>query len=239
MEDMVRYAVIAQKNPREIVLLRGLGCAWKKCTFCDYHLDCSPDAAANLARNRAVLARVTGLHGRLEVINSGSFCELDAGTMAEVERVCRTRGIRDLHVECHWMHRREIPALRARFAGLGVRVHVKIGVETFDRAYREEILHKGIGVSDPAEIAADFDECCLLFGLSGQTADSMRRDIRTGLAYFERVCVNIMVENTTPVKPDPAVVRLFCRAVAPANIDKPRVDIQMYNTDFGVGGAES
>ena len=53
---MVRYSVITDKNPREIVLLRGFGCAWKKCTFCDYHLDCSPDAAANLALNRTALA---------------------------------------------------------------------------------------------------------------------------------------------------------------------------------------
>ena len=158
--------------------------------------------------------------------------------MAEVERVCQAQGIHDLHFECHWMHRREIPALRVRFAGLGVRVHIKIGVETFDRTYREGVLHKGIGVSDPAEIAADFDECCLLFGLSGQTADSMRRDIQTGLAHFDRVCVNIMVENTTPVKPDSAVIQIFCREIAPAYLDDPRVDILMENTDFGVGGAE-
>lgn len=237
MEDMVRYSAIEEKNPREIVLLRGFGCAWKKCTFCDYHLDCSPDADANLALNRSVLAEVTGRYGRLEVINSGSFCDLDADTMQEIERVCRDKGIRTLHFECHWMHRREIPALRARFAALGVETRIKIGVETFDRDYRENILHKGIGVSDPAEIAELFDECCLLFGLTGQTADSMLRDVETGLAHFDRVCVNIMVENTTPVHPDPAVIQTFCQTVLPRYQDDPRVDILMENTDFGVGGS--
>ncbi len=156
--------------------------------------------------------------------------------MREVERVCREKGIQTLHFECHWMHRREIPALRARFAALGVETRIKIGVETFDRAYRENILHKGIGVSDPAEIAALFDECCLLFGLSGQTAASMQHDIETGLAHFDRVCVNIMVENTTPIHPDPQVIAEFCRAVEPLYRDNPRVDILMQNTDFGVGG---
>ena len=34
-----RYAVIEEKNPREIVMLRGLGCTWRRCRFCDYHLD--------------------------------------------------------------------------------------------------------------------------------------------------------------------------------------------------------
>ena len=42
---MVRYAVIEDKNPREIVLLRGLGCQWLRCAFCDYHTDGSSDAA--------------------------------------------------------------------------------------------------------------------------------------------------------------------------------------------------
>lgn len=237
MQDMIRYSVITEKNPREIVLLRGTGCAWKRCTFCDYHLDCCPDEAQNFALNRAVLERVTGQYGRLEVINSGSFCELDAPTMDEIARVCQQKGIAHLHFECHWMHRGKIAELRARFAAIGVQTHLKIGVETFDRAYREDVLHKGIGVSDPAEIAAQFDECCLLFGLSGQTADSMRQDIQTGLTHFDRVCVNVMVKNTTPVLPDPDVIAVFCQQVAPHYVNDPRVDILMENTDFGVGGA--
>ena len=40
MNEMERYSVITEKNPREIVLLRGAGCAWRRCRFCDYHLDC-------------------------------------------------------------------------------------------------------------------------------------------------------------------------------------------------------
>lgn len=236
LEDMIRYAVITEKNPREIVLLRGSGCVWKKCAFCDYHLDASPDRAANFALNRAVLAEVTGEFGRLEVINSGSFCDLDEQTMQEIERVCLDKKIQVIHFECHWMHRKEIPALRARFAAIGVQARLKIGVETFDRAYREEILHKGIGISDPAEIAALFDECCLLFGLRGQDTASMHKDVETGLANFDRVCINIMVENSTAIKPDPAVIRAFCTHIEPQYRDNPRVDILMENTDFGVGG---
>ena len=77
--------------------------------------------------------------------------------------------INTLHFECHYIHRREVPALRERFGALGVTVKVKTGVETFDRALREDVLHKGIGTDDPADIARYFDECCLLFGLTGQT----------------------------------------------------------------------
>lgn len=232
---MERYAVIRDKNPREIVLLRGQGCRWKRCAFCDYHLDSSPDAAANYAVNAPVLDRVTGEYQHLEVINSGSFPELDSRTVDRIEQVCRQKGIKLLHFECHWMHRQAIPALRERFARSGVQLKIKTGVETFDRSFREQVLHKGIGESDPAVIAAPFDECCLLFGLAGQTEASMRKDIETGLAHFERVCVNLMVENSTPVRPDAGVRETFLRTLYTQYRDDPRVDILLENTDFGVG----
>ena len=95
-ETMKRYSVIHGKNPREILLLRGSGCRWKRCRFCDYHLDSAPDAAENLRINLAAMARVTGIYRHLEVINSGSFPELDAGTMAALKALCREKGIETL-----------------------------------------------------------------------------------------------------------------------------------------------
>lgn len=237
--ELTRYSVIQDKNPREIVLLRGRGCAWKRCKFCDYHLDASRDEQDNLRINREALAQVTGVYGRLEAINSGSFAELDESTIREIERVCREKHIRDLHIESHWIFRKTIPALRKRFAAQGVTLHVKIGVETFDADYRERVLDKGIDETDPAKIAEQFDDCCLLFGLAGQTSESMTRDIETGLTHFDRVCVNIMVPNSTEVKPDDTVRAAFIRAVYPIYKDDPRVDILLENTDFGVGELEN
>lgn len=233
---MQRYGIITEKNPREIVLLRGSGCRWRRCRFCDYHLDFSKDADANYQLNKEVLARVTGRYGRLEVINSGSFSDLDTATMSEIKAVCRAKNIRQIHFECHWRDRAAIKALREDFRAQGIDAKIKIGVETFDALFRECYLDKGIDVSDPAEIAEEYDECCLLFGIPGQTAASMTRDIETGLAHFERVCVNVMTENTSRIKPDPSVIALFTKKVRPAFGDNPRVDILMENTDFGVGG---
>ncbi|MCD7947576.1 MAG: radical SAM protein [Oscillospiraceae bacterium] len=234
--DPIRYAVIAEKNKREIVLLRGMGCVWRRCRFCDYHLDRGGNPTENYRMNRAVLGQVTGAYGTLEVINSGSFPELDDDTMETIEHLCAARRIHTLHVECHWLHRAQLPALRARFGAIGVTVQVKTGVETFDALFRESYLDKGIETDDPAEIARWFDECCLLQGLPGQTANSMQADIETGLAHFKRVCVNLMQENSTPIHPDPTVTATFIREVYPLYRDHPRVDILLSNTDFGVGG---
>lgn len=233
--DPVRYSVITEKNPREIVMLRGSGCKWRRCKFCDYHLDFSPDAAANFRLNKAVLAQVRGTYGKLEVINSGSVVDLDENTLALIKSICQEKRIHELHFECHYMHRDALPACRSWFADAGIDVKIKIGVETFDADYRENILDKGIDERDPARIAAGFDEVCLLFGLSGQTAASMKADIETGLLYFERVCVNLMTENSTAIKPDAEVRADFMQNIYPFYRKNPRVDILLNNTDFGVG----
>ena len=59
---------------------------------------------------------------------------------------------------------------------------------------------------------------------------------KTGLSLFERICINIMVENTTDIRPDSEVIRLFEKEIYPLYIENDRVDILLENTDFGVGG---
>lgn len=75
----------------------------------------------------------------------------------------------------------------------------------------------------------------MLQGIPGQTSESMINDIETGLKYFERVCVNIMVDNGMPIRPDPRVIKNFIENVYPLYINNNRVDILLNNTDFGVG----
>lgn len=230
---MERYARITEKAKREIVLLRGTGCAYRKCLFCDYHTDCHPDEDANFTLNDGVLSRVTGEYGDLEVINSGSVFELDKRTLARIHALCREKNIRKLHFESHYIYRDKIPALRATFAD--VELKMKLGLETFDYDLRENVLHKGIPAREPNEIAAAFDEANFLFGIRGQTAESMQRDVRLGLRHFERICINIMCANSTAVAPDADVIAAFTSCVYPLYADNERVDILLHNTDFGVG----
>lgn len=232
----IRYSIIHEKNPREIVMLRGKGCAWKRCRFCDYHLDASSDESANFLLNKEQLLKVTGIYQKLEVINSGSFVDLDENTLRLIEEVCLAHQIMEVHFECHWCHREEIPAFRTRFLEKGITLKLKIGVETFDSLFRESYLVKGIDTDNPQAIAAYFDEVCLLQGLPGQTVESMDQDIQTGLAFFERVCVNIMQENKMPIKPDPRVIAAFTKELYPKYKLDNRIDILMENTAFGVGG---
>ena len=231
----VRYSVIEDKNPREIVMLVGDGCKWRKCRFCDYHLDSSLDIEANYKINKEVLEQVTGLYNELEVINSGSFVDLDEKTISLIKKICLEKNIKTIHFECHYMHKDDVKEFKKKFENIGVECIIKLGLETFDYNLRENILIKGIEEKNPKEIAKYFDEINLLQGITGQTAESMINDIEIGLKYFKRICVNIMIENGMPVKPDEKVIKEFLNEVYPKYKNNKRVDILLNNTDFGVG----
>lgn len=232
-KTMERYSVIEEKNKREIVLLRGLGCVYRKCTFCDYYSDSSENMQENDALNREVLSKVSGKYGDLEVINSGSVFELGQATLREIKRVCSEKGVRTLHFEAHYLYRNRIPELKRFFEGCDVKM--KLGLETFDYEFRESVLKKGIAEREPAVIAEAFEEANFLFGVAGQTPESMQSDIELGLRYFERICINLMCGNSTAVQPDAEVIRSFTEHLYPIYRDDPRVDILLNNTDFGVG----
>lgn len=230
---MERYNIIHEKRPREIVLLRGRGCAYGGCVFCDYHTDRCDDDSENYRLNKSVLQNVTGIYGDIEIINSGSVFELDEKTLELIRQTCRKNKIRTIHFESHYIYRSRISVLRRDFGDFELKM--KLGLETFDFKLRESLLKKGINETDPAVISQGFDEANLLFGIDGQTAGSMKYDIETGLKYFERLCVNIMCPNSTAVKPSGRVIAEFKERLLPVYLNDRRVDILINNTDFGVG----
>ncbi|AID45132.1 hypothetical protein SFBM_1150 [Candidatus Arthromitus sp. SFB-mouse-Japan] len=230
---MKRYSVINEKNKREIVLLRGSGCIYKKCTFCDYYLDMSKDSYENYLLNKSVIDNITGEHGTLEVINSGSVFELDKTTIDLIKSVCKEKGISIIHFESHYLYKKRIPELKEEFSDFDIKM--KLGLETFDYDLREGIFNKGIHDKDPEIISEYFDEANFLFGISGQTIESIETDIKLGLKNFDRICVNIMCENSTEMIPDKNVINEFMRSIYPKYKDDYRVDILINNTDFGVG----
>lgn len=233
MAYMLRYGLINEKEPREIVLLRGRGCFYKKCAFCDYHLDASPDDEANLKLNQSVLSQVTGQYHDLEVINSGSFHELGPQTLALIKQTAEEKDINILHFEAHYLVRNKIPQLREFFQGTELRL--KVGLESFDENLRENILKKGMPNVTPEEVARYFQEANFLVGITGQTQAMIQKDIDLGLKYFKRIALNVMCPNTAPLQPDTNVINTFIQNIYPKYKDAPRIDILLHNTDFTVG----
>ena len=183
--------------PREFVLLQGTGCRWRRCTFCDYHSDVSDDA---FAVNEAVLDRVTGLYGVLDIINSGSAMELDERSISKIREVIADRNIHTVWFEAHYMYRRELESFAAQFAP--AKVKFRCGVESFDPLLRRN-WNKGIPVDvTPEDIASYFQGVCLLCCTEGDTKERILSDIATATELFEYFSVNIFCNNTTMVKRD-------------------------------------
>ncbi|RDU69063.1 radical SAM protein [Helicobacter cholecystus] len=226
---MRRYALIKEKNKREIVLLQGSGCKYKQCSFCDYYLDVGNNS---FKLNAEVLNQVSGIFGVLEVINSGSFDEIDLKSMKKILQIAKEKKIHTLIFECHYLYRHKIASLKKFFESFEVKI--KLGLESFDYVLREEIFKKGIKVKEPQEIAKGFDEANFLIGVSSQNEEMIKKDIELGLKYFERICLNVMCDNSK-MKADQEVIEIFLKNIYPQIKDNARIDILIENTDFGVG----
>ena len=228
---MERYSRITNKNQREIVLLKARPCAWGKCRFCDYIDDNSQDTEAMLSLNREILSRVTGEFGVLEVINSGSCFELPSETLEDIRRVIREKQIHRLFFEAHWMYRKHLQKMREY---MGIPITFKIGVETFNRDFRENYLNKHADFQSAEEVRRYFESPCLMVGIRGQTKEMIDEDIRLLKKYFPLGTINVFTDNSTDVKRDQELVDWFMEKYAWL-LDDPAVEVLYERTDFGVG----
>lgn len=228
---MERYNLITKKNPREIVLLKGHPCIWGKCSFCDYISDNSEDETEMTNLNSEVLSRVSGRVGVLEVINSGSCFELPKNTLFQIRRIIKEKKIRRLFLESHWIYRHRLQEMREL---MGVPITFKIGVETFDNDFRENVLKKHAFFRTPQEVAAYFDSPCIMVCIKGQTKEMIDSDIRILKKYFRLGTINVFNNNSTAIRQDPKLVEWFREKYADLNGD-PSLEVLYRKTDFGVG----
>ena len=227
---MDRYSLIHTKMPREFVLLQGMGCKWKKCTFCDYHEDVSENP---YEVNESVLRQVTGEYGVLDIINSGSAMELDDKTIALIKEVVKEKQIHTLWFEAHYMYRKKLASFAEQF--VPVKVKFRCGVETFDVELRDR-WKKGIPSSvTPEDVAQYFQGVCLLCCTEGESKEHIMNDIEIAMKHFEYFSVNVFCNNSTPVKQDPDLAQWFAREVYPQIKDVDGIEVLMENTDLGVG----
>ncbi|MGL4606039.1 MAG: radical SAM protein [Eubacteriaceae bacterium] len=238
MEFNQRYSLLREKTPAEIVLLQGQGCFWKACAFCDYYHDASKNEEG-IALNNQVLDRVTGETGSLVVLNSGSYWELPEETKDKIIEICKTKQIKDLTIESHWLKREEILLLRNRLQeifGESLVLHTRIGIETFDEPFREEILKKGMGYGvSPEEISVYFDECCLLFGIKGQQKETFQEDVKIAKEHFKHIYINLFMENSKKLEKSEGLLDWFEKDVLKSFEEDTQLTVLLNNTDLGVG----
>lgn len=229
MSELIRYSTIDEGMKREFLLLQGKGCAWRKCTFCDYYLDSSSDP---FVINEPVLDMVSGKYGVLDIINSGSAMELDERTLEKIAVTVREKKISDLWFEAHWMYRHSLAGFAEQF---DCRVHYRIGVETFNPDLRLK-WKKGIGRDVTAEeIRRYFDGICLLAGVKGQTLEDIKTSVETAERLFDYYSVNLFCPNSSQEKRDDELADAFIREIVPSLRKSRKAEVLIDNTDLGVG----
>lgn len=228
--ELARYSLIDSHMKRELLLLQGLGCRWKKCTFCDYYNDISADP---FLINRPVIDKITGQYSVVDVINSGSIFEIDETTLEYLKVKLLEKGVKTLWCESHWMYHKKLKQIRNFFTGIDVKF--RIGIETFDPQLRAA-WKKGIPDKIKAkDIAEHFDGACFLVGIQGQSKATILNDIALAKEHFSYFNVNVFIENTTNVKRDEQLIQWFVREVYPTLISDKRIEVLIENTDLGVG----
>lgn len=228
---MDRYSEVTNKNKREIVLLKGFPCVWGKCTFCDYILDNDTVESEMNTLNFQVLKQVTGKYKVLEVINSGSCFELPKATLNRIKEIVEEKGIEKLFFESHWCYRKRIKEMRDFF---NIPIVFKIGVETFDERFRNEVLNKNAKFKDYSELKQYFDSPCIMVGIKGQTREMIEKDMNIIVEHFDHATVNVFINNSTQIKRDEELVEWF-RTTYKHLDENPKIEVLYHNTDLGVG----
>ncbi len=230
MNELDRYSIVNTHLKRELLLLQGLGCIWKRCKFCDYYHDTS-DKSFEI--NKAIIDKISGIYGIVDVINSGSFFELDDQTKEYLKQKLYEKNIKVLWCECHWIYHNRLNEISDFFEG--IQVKFRIGAETFDGQMRD-VWEKGISNKITAEkIAEYYDGVCLLVCVEGQTKESIIHDIKSAFELFEYFNVNVFIENSTSIKKDKLLESWFISEVAPELNKYSNIEVLINNTDLGVG----
>lgn len=232
--ELARYSEVTHKNKREIVLLKAAPCKWGRCKFCDYILDNSEDEESNIKINEEILNKVTGKYKVLEVINSGSVFELPKKTLEKIKDIVIEKDIKLLFFEAHWIYKDRLSELKEYF---NIPIIYKLGLETFDDDFRNNVLNKGIRIKSPEDVSRYYDSICLLVGIKGQSKESIDKDIEYLLKYFKKGCINIWIENSTEFKRDQELINWFKEKYYYLE-ENENIEILWNNTDFGVGGEE-
>lgn len=215
---------------RELLLLQGYGCKWKKCTFCDYYNDTSENT---FTINKPIIDQITGEYGVVDVINSGSIFEIAEESLLYLRAKLQEKKIKVLWCESHWMYHRRLDEIRQFFKGIEVKF--RIGIETFHVGVRTA-WKKGIPASvDVEKIAEYFEGACFLVGVEGQTKEMIQKDIELAKAHFEYFNVNVFVENTTNLKRDEALIQWFVKEMYPELNQYEHIEVLVDNRDLGVG----
>ena len=149
----------------------------------------------------------------------------------EYRQIIEEKKIHTLYFESHYLYKNKVQEMRDYF---GIQIIVKIGIESFNDEFRNQVLNKNVHYESIEELKQNFDSPCLMVGIQGQTKEMIDQDMALLQKYFDYGTISVYRNNSTPIKRDDELIEWFMNKYQYL-IDDPRYDFLYDPTDFGVG----
>ncbi len=185
---------------RLVVILRGLPCAWGRCTFCPFALEQSSSLARVIGDNREIIARALAEVerepvDRVAVFNGGSFHELPYDSVERLRPLARGR-VFEVEERSEYVTLESLRALVDYYRPR--KLVVRVGFESALEEIREGLLRKGMPDSEMHRLSMLRLEArrlglpvevwtYLLFGMEGIPEDSVIESLRVFRRLFDGV----------------------------------------------------
>ena len=152
-------------------------------------------------------------------------------TLGKIREIGHSKKIKAIWFEAYYIYKNRLQEIRDYFDRVEVRF--KVGIESFDENFRNNVLNKDLYYKDISELTNYFENVCLMVGIFGQTEDMIREDISIGLKNFKRLTINVFINNGTSIKRDDNLVKWFENEFS--YLEKyENIEILNDNKDFGV-----
>ncbi len=185
---------------RLVVILRGLPCAWGRCTFCPFALEQSSSLARVIEDNRSIIARALAEVerepvDRVAVFNGGSFHELPYDSVERLRPLARG-SVFEVEERSEYVTLESLRALVEYFQPK--RLVVRVGFESAFEEIREGLLRKGMPDSEMHRLSMLRLEArrlglpvevwtYLLFGMEGIPEESVIESLKVFRRLFDGV----------------------------------------------------
>ena len=203
---------------RLVLILRGLPCAYGKCTFCPFALEQTLHTSRILEENKKIIEEAIAIaekeeYKRIAVFNGGSFHELPYQVIEELRPLAKDN-IFEIEERSEYVTYDSVTALYNYYAP--EKLIIRVGFEVYDEEIREKKLRKGMPNTELYRVSGLREKLrsngynveiwtYLLFGIESIPEDKVEESLYKFRELFDGI-VAVRYKKYSPGHPEPVSV---------------------------------
>lgn len=253
--ESVKYEVMAYgdytriRNLYELIYIPTTECSYNACKFCTYGTSTIPNAGRVYDELvETANSQLRNLHGRLDIITSGSAHQIWHSQRLGLEYVISKAsivGIKEIYFEELPFFKKTgelgegvqitIENIKPLVESFGIKFRLRAGIESFNPNVRKA-MGKGFELPSIKTLANYYDSANILVGaVPEHTIDIAKNDIKIALDNFYEVNLSMFADNKTlPVQQD--IVEQFMKLVNRGEFDddikKGKLNLYLNHGDY-------